>query len=297
MPIGKLYSGIIRLEESLFREEVLRLQTAVCDRYSFLRRNAIPPEELNIGSFVFRRGYSDRSTGQLPRKRCTDEAVIFDLNHRGGKSPTLDNVVSLVDDTVAFVYKNFDIHGWEPCEKRGYTGCTDDPFAFRPARLLVTAKGQVVLALTQEYPAMACLVKHVVDSLTEAADAHPLKMVNPRTFCIPLFTKNRESFRFGEEIYKFSIKSVSQLLDMVYYAQRLEIFKGYPPFVTMPACAARLSIRSNYYYAGERVVERNVLPVMLQVINANPTKKTISDRVLFTGSEGSSGGSVLPLLR
>ena len=266
MPIGKLYSGIIRLEESLFREEVLKLQTAVCDRYSFLRRNAIPSDELNIGSFVFRRSYSDRSVGQLLPKKSDDEAVILDLNPRGGKSPTLDNVVGLIDDAAAFVYRNFDLYGWEPCEKRGYTGCTDDPFSLQPTRLLVTAKGQIVLALTQEYPAMACLIKHVIDSLNDASDAHPLKMVNPRTLCIPLFTKNRESFRFGDEIYKFSIKSVCRILNMRYYAQRLEIFKGYPPFVTMPAAGARLSIRSNYYNAGGRTVVRDVLPVMMQVI-------------------------------
>ena len=263
--LGKVFSAVVHIEDSIFKDELRLLQESVVNNFPFLRNNLVPREELCIGFFVFRRDPFDRTLGSLFPVAAHDENEAQEILTPGNKNATMDNVVSLVDDVVQFAHKCVYENGCNPNLDEAYPGCEDDPFAFLCDKLTVSRRGQVVMTLKQEYPACAAVVTHVLSNLHYTADAHRLKMYGATTFCIPLFTRNRATFRHAEDIGNSDLGWLD-LNDRKYFATRLEIYRGIPPFNNPQLSASvKMSHKANKARPVRRILWRDVTPAMTEV--------------------------------
>lgn len=264
--LGKIYTAIVPIEECIFKDELRLLQDNIVMNFPFLRNNMVAREELAIGFFLFRRDPFDRTLGYLAPVCAPDENEAQELTIPGRKNPTMDNVAQLVDDVVQFAHKCVYENGHESNMDEAYPGCEDgDPFAFTPDKLLVSRRGQVVLTLNQEYPAGAAVVTHVLSNLHYTADAHRYRMHGPTSFCIPLFTRNRATYRHAEDIANTELTWLD-LMGKKYFATKLDIHRGIPPFHGChPTVSVKMSHCSNKARPVRRILWRDVLPAMKEV--------------------------------
>lgn len=265
--LGKVYTALVPLEECVFKDEVKILQDSLVNNFPFLRNNIVPRDELAIGFFLFRRDPFDRTLGVLAPVCASDEIEAEELSlGPGRKNPNMDNVTNLVDDVVQFAHKCVYQNGFEANLEEAYPGCHDDPFAFTAGKVCVSRRGQIVLTLNQEYPACAAVVTHVLTNLHYTADAHRYRMFGPTQFCIPLFTRNRAAFRHFEEIGNSDLNWLD-FHDTKYFATRLNIYRGIPPFHSChPTVSIKMSQSANKAKPVRRILWRDVLPAMKEVM-------------------------------